>query len=55
MIEAAINGPKHAEEPNSGSLFSREGLVRYILSCCQQDTGGLRDKPSKQVMFDSKD
>ena len=55
LIEAAINGPKHAEEPNSGSLFSREGLVRYILSCCQQDTGGLRDKPSKQVMFDSKD
>ncbi|CAF9916077.1 MAG: CAAX farnesyltransferase (FTase) subunit beta [Heterodermia speciosa] len=47
LIEAAINGPKHAEEPNSGSLFSREGLVRYILACCQQDTGGLRDKPSK--------
>lgn len=53
LIEAAINGPKHAEEPNSGSLFSREGLVRYILACCQQDTGGLRDKPSKQVIFNS--
>ncbi|KAL2162050.1 hypothetical protein VTH06DRAFT_7835 [Thermothelomyces fergusii] len=31
------------------SLFSREGLIRYILCCCQDQTkrGGLRDKPGK--------
>jgi len=28
-------------------LWSREGLARYILSCCQAPKGGLRDKPSK--------
>lgn len=36
-------------EDASQSLFSREGLIRYILSCCQDRTkrGGLRDKPGK--------
>lgn len=31
------------------SLYSREGLIRYILCCCQDQTkrGGLRDKPYK--------
>ncbi|KAL1995824.1 hypothetical protein VTN49DRAFT_690 [Thermomyces lanuginosus] len=29
-------------------LFSREGLARYILNCCQNKTGGLRDKPGKR-------
>ncbi|KAK0641173.1 beta subunit of hypothetical CAAX farnesyltransferase [Cercophora newfieldiana] len=30
------------------TLFSREGLVRYILGCCQNpERGGLRDKPGK--------
>lgn len=29
------------------SMYSREGLTRYILGCCQVETGGLRDKPSK--------
>jgi len=30
-------------------LYSREGLTRYILCCCQDTSprGGLRDKPSK--------
>lgn len=30
-------------------LFSRNGLIRYILCCCQDMSkrGGLRDKPSK--------
>lgn len=35
--------------PAEGSLYSRQGLIRYIL-CCGQDCskrGGLRDKPSK--------
>lgn len=32
---------------SSGHLYSREGLIRYILCCCQDQTerGGLRDKP----------
>ncbi|KAK4154978.1 terpenoid cyclases/protein prenyltransferase alpha-alpha toroid [Chaetomidium leptoderma] len=35
--------------PAEESLFSREGLIRYILCCCQDQTkrGGLRDKPEK--------
>ena len=31
-------------------LYSREGLVRYTLCCCQQKHGGLRDKPGKYVI-----
>ncbi|KAK4697521.1 hypothetical protein P7C71_g563, partial [Lecanoromycetidae sp. Uapishka_2] len=27
-------------------MYSKEGLKRYILACCQDDEGGLRDKPS---------
>jgi hypothetical protein len=40
-----------ATDASSDSLFSRNGLIRYILSCCQDTTkrGGLRDKPSKYV------
>ncbi|KAJ3950846.1 CAAX farnesyltransferase (FTase) subunit beta [Colletotrichum tropicale] len=37
--------------PAEGSLYSREGLIRYIL-CCGQDCskrGGLRDKPSNSA------
>ncbi|KAM0207551.1 hypothetical protein ACHAQI_007554 [Fusarium lateritium] len=61
LIEAALNGPgpgPGGEEASSGghplpaakdSLFSRDGLIRYILCCCQDQSkrGGLRDKPSK--------
>jgi len=32
-----------------GSLWSRDGLVKYILGCCQAPEGGLRDKPGKCV------
>jgi protein farnesyltransferase subunit beta len=28
-------------------LWSRDGLARFVLSCCQNPRGGLRDKPSK--------
>ncbi|KAI1424030.1 terpenoid cyclases/protein prenyltransferase alpha-alpha toroid [Xylaria sp. FL1777] len=52
LIEAAIHGPTIAtsiETPSSGvdDLYSREGLVRYILCCGQDQTkrGGMRDKP----------
>ena len=51
LIQAALNGP--SSEPRGsrtatiGTLYSREGHTRYILNCCQADTGGLRDKPSK--------
>ncbi|KAI3335586.1 terpenoid cyclases/protein prenyltransferase alpha-alpha toroid [Ustulina deusta] len=52
LIEAAIHGPTvvtSIETPSSGvdDLYSREGLVRYILCCGQDQTkrGGMRDKP----------
>ncbi|KAJ2967538.1 hypothetical protein NQ176_g9615 [Zarea fungicola] len=56
LIQAALSGPSSSEarsadqqDAYSGSLFSRNGLIRYILCCCQDQTlrGGLRDKPSK--------
>lgn len=50
LVEAALNGAQAAEQPNEPVtviLYSRDGLVRYILSCCQAKNGGLRDKPNK--------
>ncbi|KAG9247261.1 CaaX farnesyltransferas-like protein beta subunit Ram1 [Calycina marina] len=58
LVEACVKGPTmvshHAKSTNlgstdgSGDLYSREGLIRYILCCCQDvvKRGGLRDKPS---------
>ena len=59
LVEAGLNepdagGPETAAareqnlKPSDASLYSREGLIRYILCCCQDTTkrGGLRDKPS---------
>ncbi|KAK8919565.1 Protein farnesyltransferase subunit beta [Metarhizium anisopliae] len=57
LIEASLRGPEgqedqHADHPLTqadNSLFSRNGLIRYIFCCCQDLSrrGGLRDKPSK--------
>ena len=51
LIQAAIDGPRCTADIEAsatiGNIFSREGLARYILSCCQAADGGLRDKPSK--------
>ncbi|OHE94247.1 prenyltransferase and squalene oxidase [Colletotrichum orchidophilum] len=57
LIDAVLKGAIELEDqsteahsaPHEGSLYSREGLIRYIL-CCGQDRskrGGLRDKPSR--------
>lgn len=46
LVEAAVQGPD-ATPSSSQRLFDTEGLCRYILSCCQAPSGGLRDKPSK--------
>ncbi|KUJ21780.1 CaaX farnesyltransferase-like protein beta subunit Ram1 [Mollisia scopiformis] len=55
LIEACLDGPSissgdHLSAPltSVGHLYSREGLIRYILCCCQEQSkrGGLRDKPS---------
>jgi hypothetical protein len=52
LINAATLGSNEAQAPSHrfDGLFSREGLIRYILCCCQQPGGGLRDKPSKLVL-----
>ncbi|KAE8400446.1 terpenoid cyclases/protein prenyltransferase alpha-alpha toroid [Aspergillus pseudonomiae] len=50
LIQSAINGTQSASAPKQTStdnLYSREGLTRYILACCQGKHGGLRDKPGK--------
>ena len=50
LIQAALDGTQSAtgsDHPLAGNLYSREGLTRYILSCCQASKGGLRDKPGK--------
>lgn len=49
LLEAALNHPQSKEGMQdpcvTKGLFSRKGLMRYILSCCQSERGGLRDKP----------
>lgn len=54
LLEAALSPPHPANKNNNNSnsnhrrpvsLWSREGLVRYTLSCSQTKKGGLRDKP----------
>ncbi|KAL9601943.1 MAG: hypothetical protein Q9219_002167 [cf. Caloplaca sp. 3 TL-2023] len=50
LLEAAIHGPgtdEQARDSPNPSLYSRDGLKKYILACCQSEDGGLRDKPSK--------
>ncbi|KAJ5669405.1 hypothetical protein N7462_010475 [Penicillium macrosclerotiorum] len=50
LLQSALDGkPQSAGAPQTtvGDLFSREGLDRYILACCQNANGGLRDKPGK--------
>ncbi|PTU24265.1 hypothetical protein P175DRAFT_0505943 [Aspergillus ochraceoroseus IBT 24754] len=50
LIQSALNGTQPAaaaRPPPADNLYSREGLTRYILACCQSKNGGLRDKPGK--------
>ncbi|KAJ5584249.1 uncharacterized protein N7459_004049 [Penicillium hispanicum] len=52
LLQSALDGKPQSSGPPSttvGSLFSREGLARYILGCCQANQGGLRDKPGKHA------
>ncbi|KAJ5518569.1 hypothetical protein N7453_000991 [Penicillium expansum] len=49
LLESSLEGKPDNTEPPTNSLFSREGLIRYILGCCQGNDGGLRDKPGKHV------
>ncbi|KAI1387428.1 terpenoid cyclases/Protein prenyltransferase [Hypoxylon trugodes] len=58
LIEASLAGPtnlmfnvnknKHSDI-DIHNIYSREGLIRYILCCAQDQSkkGGMRDKPSK--------
>ena len=49
LVEAGLNGPQtstSAKKAKLSNLYSKEGLIRYILCCCQEDSGGLRDKPT---------
>lgn len=64
LIEASMRGPLSAASsaegrssaatstPRDTTLFSRNGLIRYILTCCQDlsKRGGLRDKPTAYVI-----
>ncbi|KAH8697720.1 CaaX farnesyltransferase beta subunit Ram1 [Talaromyces proteolyticus] len=50
LIQSALRGtPRETDSvpPPDTCLYSREGLARYILNCCQNKLGGLRDKPGK--------
>lgn len=57
LIEAALGGAASSSDRKGKlpryeqSLYSREGLVRYIMCCCQDlsKRGGLRDKPGRYV------
>lgn len=47
LIQAAISGPimDPEEAQKTKNLYDAEGLTRYILCCCQNVSGGMRDKP----------
>ncbi|PWY87219.1 CaaX farnesyltransferase beta subunit Ram1 [Aspergillus sclerotioniger CBS 115572] len=49
LLQSALDGVQSAADPqgSAGNLYSREGLTRYVLGCCQSKHGGLRDKPGK--------
>ncbi|KJR89867.1 protein farnesyltransferase subunit beta [Sporothrix schenckii 1099-18] len=49
LVEASLQRSSDGVPKPPQSLFSREGLIRYILCCCQDETkrGGLRDKPGR--------
>ena len=49
LATAHLQGRVEGDEAAAGSLYSRDGLIRYILACCQAKRGGLRDKPGKYV------
>ncbi|EFR03922.1 farnesyltransferase subunit beta [Nannizzia gypsea CBS 118893] len=48
LIQQALSAST-SESESVASLYSREGLTRYILNCCQSQYGGLRDKPGKHA------
>ena len=53
LLEAAISDTRTnpgSVNSQGNSLYSRDGLIRYILACCQSEKGGLRDKPRKYVL-----
>lgn len=50
LVEATLySGESPSLTANISPIYSREGLIRYILNCCQDHSkrGGLRDKPGK--------
>ncbi|KAI1380329.1 terpenoid cyclases/Protein prenyltransferase [Hypoxylon crocopeplum] len=58
LIEASLAGPTslmfdvnkaNGSDIDIHNIYSREGLIRYILGCTQEHSkrGGMRDKPSK--------
>ncbi|GME47222.1 protein farnesyltransferase subunit beta [Neofusicoccum parvum] len=49
LVEAALQVPGTADRTLANGLWSREGMVRYILCACQGKNGGLKDKPGKPV------
>lgn len=44
LVQAAVAGSNHSGKQID--LWSRVGLIRYLLCCGQQKKGGMRDKPS---------
>ncbi|QKX55641.1 uncharacterized protein TRUGW13939_02738 [Talaromyces rugulosus] len=48
LVQSALRGATDSAPSVDSNLYSREGLARYILNCCQNKIGGLRDKPGKQ-------
>lgn len=51
LIQSALRGATDSAPSLDSNLYNREGLARYILNCCQNKIGGLRDKPGKYVVF----
>jgi protein farnesyltransferase subunit beta len=44
---AAVLLELYLSKDRGGLLFNREALQDYVLACCQDPRGGMRDKPEK--------
>ena len=51
LIQQALMSSSEFERKDRGNyflkLYSREGLIRYVMCCSQSTLGGFRDKPGK--------
>lgn len=49
FVEEALRS--NDNPPLPVDIWNKEGIIRYILYAAQNETGGMRDKPYKYIIF----